>query len=58
MRAVYRIIGIHYEVNMRIKNYFDEIDLSKTYSYVYDGHVSHVLSAGLSSHPMGWSLFV
>lgn len=40
-----------------LENNFDEIDLSKTYSCAAEGHVSHVLSARLSSRPMGWSLF-
>lgn len=39
-----------------IENNFDEIDLSKTYSCAAEGHVSHVLSARLSSRPMGWSI--
>ena len=38
-----------------IENNFDEIDLSKTYSCAAEGHVSHILSARLSSRPMGWS---
>ena len=39
-----------------LENNFDEIDLSKKYSCAAEGHVSHVLSARLSSRPMGWSL--
>lgn len=39
-----------------IENNFDEIDLSRTYSCAAEGHVSHVLSARLSSRPMGWSI--
>lgn len=39
-----------------IENNLDEIDLSKTYSCAAEGHVSHVLSARMSSRPMGWSI--
>ncbi|MCI8728604.1 MAG: ISLre2 family transposase [Clostridia bacterium] len=39
-----------------LENNFDEIDLTKRYSCAAEGHVSHVLSARLSSRPMGWSI--
>ena len=39
-----------------LENNFDEIDLSSAYQCAAEGHVSHVLSARLSSRPMGWSL--
>lgn len=39
-----------------LENNFDEIDLSNTYCCAAEGHVSHVLSARLSSRPMGWSI--
>lgn len=38
-----------------LDNNFDEIDLSKNNCCAAEGHVSHVLSARLSSRPMGWS---
>ena len=39
-----------------IKNNFDSIDLTAESNCSAEGHVSHVLSARLSSRPMGWSL--
>ena len=39
-----------------LENNFDEIDLTPAYSCAAEGHVSHVLSARLSSRPMGWSI--
>ncbi len=39
-----------------LENNFDEIDLTKRFSCAAEGHVSHVLSARLSSRPMGWSI--
>ncbi len=39
-----------------LENNFDEIDLTPAHSCAAEGHVSHVLSARLSSRPMGWSI--
>ena len=39
-----------------IKNNFDSIDLTGKYFCCAEGHVSHVLSARMSSRPMGWSI--
>lgn len=39
-----------------LENNIDEIDLSRNFSCAAEGHVSHVLSARLSSRPMGWSI--
>ena len=39
-----------------IENNFDSIDLDAQRNCSAEGHVSHVLSARLSSRPMGWSL--
>ena len=39
-----------------LKNNFNAIDLTPTYGCAAEGHVSHVLSARLSSRPMGWSV--
>ena len=39
-----------------LQNNLKSIDLSKQYSCAAEGHVSHVLSARMSSRPMGWSL--
>jgi hypothetical protein len=38
-----------------IENNFDEIDLTPATSCAAEGHVSHVLSARMSSRPMAWS---
>ena len=38
-----------------VENNFDEIDLSPASSCAAEGHVSHILSARMSSRPMGWS---
>ena len=39
-----------------IENNFDCIDLSADNNCSAEGHVSHVLSARLSSRPMAWSI--
>ena len=39
-----------------IENNFDNIDLDAYRNCSAEGHVSHVLSARLSSRPMGWRL--
>ena len=38
-----------------IENNFDEIDLTPATSCAAEGHVSHILSARMSSRPMAWS---
>ena len=38
-----------------IENNFDEIDLTKASQCAAEGHVSHILSARMSSRPMAWS---
>lgn len=39
-----------------IDNNFDEISLTNEFLCSAEGHISHVLSARMSSRPMGWSL--
>ncbi len=39
-----------------LQNNYQAIDLSKKYSCAAEGHISHILSARMSSRPMGWSL--
>lgn len=39
-----------------LQNNYQAIDLSKKYSCAAEGHISHVLSARMSSRPMGWSV--
>lgn len=44
-----------YENYIYVRNNFEFIDLSERYGCSAEGHVSHVLSARLSSRPMAWS---
>ena len=45
-----------YDSLQYIENNFDSIDLTAESNCSAEGHVSHVLSARLSSRPMAWSL--
>lgn len=45
-----------YDSLQYIENNFDSIDLTSESNCSAEGHVSHVLSARLSSRPMAWSL--
>lgn len=45
-----------YDSLQYIENNFDSIDLTAENNCSAEGHVSHVLSARLSSRPMAWSL--